>query len=203
MVMGLPFNKTTVYVGFCGIDRDKARAICKLVHKLGYDVIAVEHNVRTQRQFQRNVRSLEEADVAITIVSPESLNSAHIWREVATCNTASKPLIPVVVESFQGVMPLTDIFDATLSDSVEDMESYYRDALGRRIRKARGMKSRYEEKAATQLMKELDERKKRATRLNNQVSKTIRRKSATPVRAMLGLSAAVVAALGLVAQIIV
>lgn len=202
MVIGLAFNKASVYIGFATIDREKAKFIARLVHQLGYEVNAVEHNATTQRQYERKVRSLEEADVAIAIVSPESLNSAHMWREVATCNALSKPMIPVVVEPFEGVMPLTDVFDATLG---ENMELYYREALERRLRKARGMKSRYEEKAATQLMKELDQRQKRATRLNAKVTSSIKRANKSRVNTLrlgLAFSTLVVTALALVAQFV-
>lgn len=193
-------DKTKIYVGFSSIDRKKAATICQMLHKSGYQVLDTEHNANNLRQYQRNVQRLEDAAVVIAIASPESLNSAHIWREIATANALSKPMIPVVVEAFEGVMPLINPFNATLDDA---MEEYYQEALAARVRKSLRSTARYQSKRATQVQKEVERRQKRATTLNKRVTQSMprrTRRATRRARAVVASATTLVVLLGVLAQ---
>lgn len=184
-----------VYVGFSPVDSARAKQICRLLHAEGYKVLPTEHRVSSPRHHKRNVQRLEQADIVITLVSPEALNSPYIWREVAMANTLKLPLVPLVVEPLTQDLPLVGAFDATMRD-----ESFYRDALLARLRKSRGRRAQHNTKTSTQLVRELERREQRKLRSLGRRIHPRQQQNNTQLRIALATATALVCALAAALQ---
>lgn len=189
-------RRDKIYVGFSPVDRPRAKQICRLLHSEGFEVLPAEHDGSSARKHKRNVQRLEQSHVVVTLVSPEALNSPHIWREVAMANTLKLPLVPLVVEPVPHEVPMVGAFDATMRD-----ENFYRAALISRLRRSRVSKSKHVEQTSTQLMRELEQRENRKLRrLGFRVPNRRKNTGNTQLRIALATATLVVAALGLVMQ---
>lgn len=122
------------YVSFAHSDADFAHSLATTLQRHGLAAFFKEHGSRGSHYLDRVIpMAIESADVFIVLLSPATLKSNYLARELRLAFSKDKQIVPVYIESIDLEVPWPDPFDHLRGITALRLEEFSIEEVAERI----------------------------------------------------------------------